>query len=253
MNSSHDIERVAVVTGATSGIGAVTAARLHADGFAVVVAGRDTTRGRQVVERLGSRSVFARSDLTEPGAAQSLIASALDRYGRVDVVVNNAALDHTGDLLDTSEDDVRAVFEVNSLAAVSVLQAAGRAMRDAGGGSIINVTSRLASIGVPSMSVYSASKGALRSLTTAAAVELAPHNIRVNAVAPGFTRTPMYDQWLLEQADPQMAEAALCASVPLGRPAEPDDVAATISFLASPQASYITGASIPVDGGYTAQ
>lgn len=246
--------RVALITGATSGIGAVTAARLHHDGFVVVVAGRNAVRGREVTGRLGKRAVFVPGDLTEAGAPAHVVASTLEHCGRLDVLVNNAAIDHTGDLLEATEEEVREVFEANSLAAVRMLQAAARAMRDgAAGGSIVNITSRLASIGVPRMSVYSASKGALRSLTTAAAVELAPYQIRVNAVAPGFTRTPMYDQWLHEQPDPATAAAAVNDSIPLGRPAEAADVAAVISFLASEQASYVTGATIPVDGGYTSK
>lgn len=149
---------------------------------------------------------------------------------------------------------MRATFETNVFAAAACLQAAGRAMRDARrGGSIINVTSRLASVGVPTMGIYSASKGAMLALTTAAAVELAPHDIRVNAVAPGMTRTSLYEQWLEEQADPAEMERRVASAIPLQRIATPADVAAAVVFLASLEAAYITGASIPVDGGYVAQ
>jgi NAD(P)-dependent dehydrogenase (short-subunit alcohol dehydrogenase family) len=126
-------------------------------------------------------------------------------------------------------------------------------MRETGGGAIINVTSRLASIGVPTMSVYSASKGAIKALTTAAAVELAPYNIRVNAVAPGMTRTPLFEAWLAEQEDPQAVASGVIDGIPLARLATPEDVAGAISFLASQDAVYITGATLPVDGGYTAR
>jgi NAD(P)-dependent dehydrogenase (short-subunit alcohol dehydrogenase family) len=114
------------------------------------------------------------------------------------------------------------------------------------------VTSRLAVIGVPGMSLYSASKGALLSLTRAAAVELAPRNIRVNAVAPGMTRTPLYEAWLAQQPDPAQTEMSVLAGIPQGRLATAEDVAAAIAFLASDDAAHITGASLPVDGGYTA-
>jgi NAD(P)-dependent dehydrogenase (short-subunit alcohol dehydrogenase family) len=102
------------------------------------------------------------------------------------------------------------------------------------------------------MSVYAASKGAVLALTTSAAVELAPHNIRVNAVAPGMTRTPLFDEWVAEQPDPSTAARKVASGIPLGRVAEPEDVANAVLFLASDRAAYLTGASIPVDGGYTA-
>ncbi len=121
------------------------------------------------------------------------------------------------------------------------------------GGSIINVTSRLATVGVLTMAIYSASKGAIRALTRAAAVELAPRGIRVNDVVPGMTKTRLYDPWLATQADPAQAEDEVVAAIPLGRLAQPDDIAAAVTYLASDEARYITGVTIPVDGGYTAK
>jgi NAD(P)-dependent dehydrogenase (short-subunit alcohol dehydrogenase family) len=246
--------RVALVTGATSGIGVEIARRLLADGLRVVISGRSKERGAAVVADLGEGAAFLPADLTELLAAEALVEAVVSTCGRLDVLVNNAAIDHTGWMLETPASEVRATFETNVFAAIACLQAAGRAMRDAGrGGSIINVTSRLASIGVPTMGIYSASKGALLALTTAAAVELAPLDIRVNAVAPGMTRTPLYEQWLEEQADPAETERQVAAVIPLQRIATPADVAAAVAFLASVEAAYITGASIPVDGGYLAQ
>ena len=169
---------------------------------------------------------------------------AIQCFHRLDVLVNNAALDHTGDLIDAPMSEMRNIFEVNVFAAVRMLQASARAMGD-NGGSII--------VGVPTMAIYSASKGAIRALTRAAAVELAPRKIRVNDVAPGMTKTPLYDAWLATQADSARVEHDVVAAIPLGRLAEPDDVAAAVTYLASDEARYITGATIPVDGGYTAK
>ncbi|GAY11433.1 SDR family NAD(P)-dependent oxidoreductase [Pseudonocardia sp. N23] len=246
--------RVALVTGATSGIGVEIARRLARDGLTVVVSGRSVERGNAVADEVVGDSVFVRADLTDPGAPDRLVDEVLDRCGHLDVLVNNAAVDHTGPLLDVPAAEVRAIFETNTFATIACLQAAGRAMRTRGeGGSIVNVTSRLASVGVPTMSVYSASKGAIRSLTTAAAVELAPYDIRVNAVAPGMTRTPLYAEWLATQDDPAGTERQVAEAIPLRRIAEPGDVAAAVSYLASPDAAYVTGTTIPVDGGYLAQ
>ena len=254
MTPGSQTRPVALVTGATSGIGVEIARRLIDDGFDVVVSGRSRERGEAVSADLGPHARFVRADLTDPGAPDRLVADTVAEAGRLDVLVNNAAIDHTGPLLDVPEQDVRDIFATNTFATILCLQAAGRAMREQGeGGAIINITSRLASIGVPTMAIYSASKGAVLALTTAAAVELAPHGIRVNAVAPGMTNTPLYADWVAAQDDPEGTVRHVASAIPLGRIAEPGDVAAAVSYLASPGASYVTGASIPVDGGYTAQ
>lgn len=243
---------VALVTGATSGIGVVIAQRLIDSGFRVAVTGRSAERGARVAQQLGERAVFLQSDITIPGESARLVELVVQELGGLDVLVNNAAIDHTGDLLEVTEEEIRATFETNTFAAMNLLVAAARRMRDTGGGAIINVTSRLASIGVPTMGVYSASKGAMLAFTKAAAVDLARYNVRVNAVAPGMTRTPLYQDWLDGLPDPAGEAARVAAAIPLGRIAEPGDVAAVVNFLASPEAAYLTGVSIPVDGGYLA-
>jgi NAD(P)-dependent dehydrogenase (short-subunit alcohol dehydrogenase family) len=244
---------VAIVTGATSGIGAEIARTLHSNGHTVVITGRSTERGDALVGELKTRALFVRADLTDPDGPEHIVTSTLENFGTVDVLVNNAAIDHTGDLLDVPANEIRATFETNVVAAIRMLQAAARAMTTRGGGAIINITSRLAHAGVPGLGVYSAAKGALEALTRSAAVELAPSNIRVNAVAPGLTRTPLYTEWMASLPNPEQVAHEQTANIPLGRIAEPQDVAAAVSFLASPAAAYITGASIPVEGGFLAR
>lgn len=244
------IGKVAIVTGATSGIGSATARRLAAEGCALLLSGRSAERGEPLAAELGA--TFLHTDLLAPEAPDQLVQGAIDRFDRLDVLVNNAAIDHTGDLLTVAMDEIRPLFETNVFAAIRMLQTAGRAMAVRDGGAIVNVTSRLASIGVPSMSLYSASKGALLSLTRAAAVELAGRGIRVNAVAPGMTHTPLYEAWLQEQPQPRVAEQDVVAAIPQRRMGKPEDVAAAIAYLASDEACHVTGVSLPVDGGYTA-
>lgn len=244
---------VAIVSGATSGIGTEIARRLHADGLRVVLVGRSSERGSALEAELGDRTAFVAAELTEPGAADAVVEFAVTRFGAVHVLVNNAAVDHSGDLLAVPLEEIQHTLNTNVIASIRLLQSAARAMVDTGGGAIINITSRLASAGVAGLAVYSASKGAMESMTRAAAVELAPHGIRVNAVAPGLTRTPLYDDWMKTLPDPEQAARDQVASIPLGRIAEPRDVAAAVSFLASPDASYITGASLPVEGGFLAR
>jgi NAD(P)-dependent dehydrogenase (short-subunit alcohol dehydrogenase family) len=247
-------QRVAVVTGATSGIGVVIAQQLVDSGFAVAVVGRSAERGAAVVADLGAQARFFAADLSAPGASAELTERVVAEMGRIDVLVNNAAIDHTIDLLEVGEEEIRTTFETNTFGTMNLLIAAARRMREHGdGGAIINITSRLASIGVPTMGIYSASKGAILAFTKAAAIDLAPFNIRVNAVAPGMTRTPLYQEWLEGLPDPEGEAERVAAAIPMGRIAEPEDVAAVVKFLASDEAAYLTGVSIPVEGGYLAK
>jgi NAD(P)-dependent dehydrogenase (short-subunit alcohol dehydrogenase family) len=250
--------KVAIITGATSGIGLVTARRFAAEGASLVVCGRDQAAAAKLVSELSGvsdpdgrgRAAAVTGDVSDPGTAARAVAAAL-KFGPLDILVNNAGMDFTSDIYETTVQDVRRVMEVNFTGAFLMLQAAARAMRGRGG-SIVNVTSRTATIGVPTMAVYGASKGALASLTRGAAIDVARDGIRVNAVAPGFTETPLLRDWLDAQPDPSAVRARTAAQIPQGRFGTPDDVAAAILYLASDESAHVTGATLAVDGGYTA-
>jgi NAD(P)-dependent dehydrogenase (short-subunit alcohol dehydrogenase family) len=207
--------------------------------------------GQTLANRLGKdRAIFVAGDVVDPATAERAVVAAA-AFGGVDVLVNNAGIDFTSDLLDTSVADVRRVLEVNVVGAFLMLREAAKAMRGRGG-SIVNITSRTASVGVPTMAIYGASKGALLSLTRGAAIDLASAGIRVNAVAPGLTQTPLVDAWLGAQEDPAAFRAQVTSAIPQGRLGRPEDVAAAILYLASDEALHVTGISLAVDGGYTA-
>ena len=238
--------RTAIITGYTRGIGEATARRLGREGANLVL----VARTRTALPGLPDDTVIVQGSVADPATADRAVGSAIERFGALDVLVNNAGVDYASDLLAAEESDVRRVFDTNFFGALLMLQASAREM--APGGAIVNVTSRLASIGVATMTIYGASKGALLSLTRGAAIDLAGCGIRVNAVAPGMTATPLFEEWLADQADPADARTATEGTIPQGRIGTPDDVAAAIAFLASEDAAHITGASVPVDGGYTA-
>jgi NAD(P)-dependent dehydrogenase (short-subunit alcohol dehydrogenase family) len=216
-----------------------------ATGACVVAVSREGAEGR-ARDRLDLRA-----DVAEPGTAKRAADAALEAFGGLDVLVNNAALDLAKPLVDTTPEEAERIFAVNALGPLWMMQAAVPLLARRSG-AIVNVTSRLAHVGVPEMAVYGASKGALRALTHGAAVELAQLGIRVNAVAPGMIDTPLFREWLSQQDDAGVTSRAVVERIPLGRLATPEDVAQAIVFLASDAAAHITGATLPVDGGYTA-
>lgn len=190
-------------------------------------------------------------DHSDPGSAADLAANIAQSEGRVSVLVNNVGRRHNDLIGEFEQATLQDTLSLN-VASPLLVTSALLELFDPDGGAIINISSRLANVGMPGVSVYAATKGALNSFTKAAAIELAPRNIRVNAVAPGMARTAMIDDWLREQPNPEEALNTTLRDIPLGRLAETGDIAAVVGFLASDQASYLTGTVIPVDGGYTA-
>lgn len=244
--------KTAIVTGGTRGIGRAIVRRFVAEGANVLVVARDADF-RELQADLGdSRLACRHGDVASEDTARDAVAEATSRFGGLHVLVNNAGVDWTGDLMEATMADFERVIAVNLFGAFLMLREAASHMRHSGG-SIVNVTSRTASVGVPSMSLYSASKGAVASLTRSAAIEWAPLGIRVNAVAPGLTDTPLAQAWFDGQPDPLSFRKGVEATIPQRRLATPEDVAAAVLFLASDESTHITGATLAVDGGYTAQ
>jgi NAD(P)-dependent dehydrogenase (short-subunit alcohol dehydrogenase family) len=245
-------DRVTIVTGGTRGIGEAVVRRFVAEGAHVVVVARaepepDLFRATESVR-------FVRGDIADPDTATRAVSEAVDTFGPPDILVNNAAIDLSGiSLVDTAQKDIQQVFGVNAIGAIFMLQEVARSMRAHAGGSIVNVLSRAGLVGIPGMATYGATKGALASFTRAAAIELAPDHIRVNAVAPGATDTPMMRTWIEEQPDPTAFEHDIVEGLFEERLATADEVATAILFLAGPASGYVTGVCLPVDGGYTAR
>jgi NAD(P)-dependent dehydrogenase (short-subunit alcohol dehydrogenase family) len=240
--------RVAIITGAGDGIGAATAMRFADEGARLVVSDR-SGKAETLAARMGpDRAVYRRVDLTDAEGASALVDAAIEGWGRLDIVIANAGVMPTGSIEDHSLADFRFALEVNDVSTFVLMQAAARRMER--GASIVSVASVQALQGHADRVGYDASKGALVAMTRAAAVDLAPRGIRVNAVCPATVDTPMYRDWLAGAADRSTAEAEVLRAHPLGRIGSPDDIASAILFLASDESSFITGVALPVDGGY---
>jgi len=244
--------KTAIVTGATSGIGCAAAIALGRVGWSVMVTGRDESRGRAVVESLGDGGDFLAIDLNEPGSPERLVDWTVERWGRLDLLVNNAGIHALGTVADISEDDYDRIMDVNLRAAVLLSSAAVRAMRSGGGGVIVNVSSEAGIVAVPRQVVYNVSKAGLIMLTKSIAVDHAKDGIRAVTVCPGTTRTPLVEEAIAGAPNPAEHERVLVSSRPANRLGRPEEIASAIVYVASEEASYLSGTEIVVDGGYTA-
>ncbi|MCG8548340.1 MAG: glucose 1-dehydrogenase [Alphaproteobacteria bacterium] len=249
--------KVAIVTGAASGIGRAAAELLAREGASVLLTDRNETDGRAAADAIntaGGEAAFVRHDVTDEADWASVVDGLMNRTGRLDVLVNNAGVSgglHTID--ETTLDDWRACLSVNLDGVFLGVKHGARAMRRSGGGSIINISSVLGMIGMPRAAAYVASKGGVRLLTKAAALEFATSgdDIRVNSVHPGFIRTPM-----TKAPDPGREaewEAFMRAMQPTGEIGDPTDIAEGILHLASDASRFMTGSELVIDGGITAR
>jgi NAD(P)-dependent dehydrogenase (short-subunit alcohol dehydrogenase family) len=239
--------KVAVVTGGNSGIGLATAKRLQQEGARVAISGRSRKTLEEAVKVIGNGVVAVQSDVSELGDLDKLYAEISKKLGKIDVLFVNAGVAKFAPLSETSEDLYDEQFNINIKGAYFTIQKALPLLND--GASIILNTSVADRTGNPGTSAYSATKAALRSLARTAAAELAGRGIRVNTVAPGPIVTPIFERTGLPKEAVDEFAKGVVAKVPLKRFGQPEEVAAAVAFLASQDASYITGVEINVDGG----
>ena len=245
-------ESVALITGALTGIGRATAVTFAQQGAHVVVSGRREKEGQNLaaeLRALGAKAEFIRADVRSEADVRNLVDQTIKQFGRLDIAVNNAGTEGLRGLVtEQTAESYAATFDTNVLGVLLSMKHELRVMLAQGSGSIVNVSSAYGSVGAAGASVYVASKHAVEGLTKSAALEVAGTGVRVNVVAPGTTDTGMLTRFTNTGEN----KAALVSTVPIKRLATPEEIAHVIAFVASAHASYMTGASIPVDGGMLA-
>ena len=245
------VDCAAVVTGGGSGIGEAVVRGLFAEGASVVVVDANEAAAQRVIDGLGAegRAYAVALDVTDRARVDAVMTEAADRFGRLDVLVNCAGIRGVGSVMEVEPDQWRRVHAVNLEGTLNTSQSFARLASKAGRpAAIVNISSMAGIMGIPNRARYVSSKHAIVGLTRAMAMEVGPLGIRVNAVAPGMIRTPMTEAMFQDPED----ERRIRASQPLGRGGRPEEVAAAILFLASDQASFVTGAILPVHGGFSA-
>jgi NAD(P)-dependent dehydrogenase (short-subunit alcohol dehydrogenase family) len=250
--------KTALITGAGSGIGRATAMRFAEEGAAVAVVNLRADAAEETADKItadGGRAVAVAADVTEAAAIERAVAMAVEVFGRLDVLYNNAGVDSTGSVADADEADWDRCFAVNVKGTFLASRAAVPHLERDGGGSIVNQGSVAALVGVPGFAAYCAAKGAVVALTRSMAVDLAPRGIRVNVICPGTVYTPLMEPLLRRRGDGDL-EAGLAKTIakyPIGRLGTPEEIAEAALWLASPESSFATGTVLTVDGGMTAQ
>jgi len=246
--------KVAIITGSTSGMGEAAAYLFAKQGAKVVVTGRRESKGKTVVAKIKKnkgQAIYVELDVSDEVSVKSMVKEVLKKWGKIDILYNNAGIETQGLIKDMTDKEWNKIFSVNIKGMMYCCKHVTPKMKK--GSSVINTASVAGLVGYANLSIYGATKGAVVSLSRDLAIELAPKGIRVNCICPGVIWTEMVKRYIKISPDPKVVKEQLITGTPLGRVGQPEEVAELALFLASDKSSFITGAIIPIDGGYTAQ
>lgn len=244
--------KIALITGAGSGIGRACAIAFAREGAKVALLGRTRAKIAAVAAEIGGSALAFAADVTVEAEIKNAVRATVERFGGLNVLVNNAALLVAGTIESLTEAEWQATFDTNVKAVWRLSRMALPYMRTAGGGSIVNISSVLGLVGARNRVAYTASKGAVTLMTKAMALDHAAESIRVNCICPGIVETELVSSFITQAPDPEAARRQRTALHPLGRFGTPEDIAALAVYLASDESSWVTGAAYPIDGGYSA-
>jgi NAD(P)-dependent dehydrogenase (short-subunit alcohol dehydrogenase family) len=244
--------KIALITGAGSGIGKACALAFAREGAKVVLVGRTKEKLDAVAASIGDAALACSGDVSSSSDIEKIVKRAVEVFGGLNVLLNNAAVLHPGTAESHSESEWDETFDTNVRGLWLLSRAVLPRMRNAGGGSIINISSVIGLVGAKNRIAYSASKGAVTLMTKSMALDHASENIRVNCICPGIVETELVAQFITQAPDPEAARKQRVALHPMGRFGQPEDIAPIAVFLASDESSWITGVAYPVDGGFTA-
>jgi NAD(P)-dependent dehydrogenase (short-subunit alcohol dehydrogenase family) len=244
--------KIGIITGAGSGIGRACAVALAREGARVALVGRRIDRVEEVARAIGDRALAIPADVSDTSDVHSLLDQTVSRFGGLNFLLNNAGVLHVGNAEQITEEQWDHTFNVNVRSVWLLSRAALPHLRKSDGGSIVNVASTLGLVGAPNRAAYAPSKGAVIQLTKSMAVDHGHENIRVNAICPSFVDTELTAGILGKAADPAAIRRQRTAAHPIGRLGQPEDIAGLVVYLASDESSWMTGAILPVDGGYLA-
>jgi len=247
--------KVVIVTGGGAGIGEAAAKMFAEEGAKVVIADIDVENARRVMNEVrakGGICDFVEVNVAKENDVEMMVNTVMEKYRKIDVLVNNAGIYRKGDVLSLTEDTLDQIIAVNIKGVIFCTKHVAKQMVKQGEGVIVNIASEAGIVGIKNQVAYNLSKAAVISITKSCAVDLAPYGIRVNCVCPGTTFTPLVKKALEKEKDPESAKKVLESSRPLNRLGKPEEIASTILFLASDVPGYATGAVLSIDGGYTA-
>lgn len=248
INDQNVAGRVVIVTGAASGIGKSIASRLASEGARLVIADLDKAAAEAAAEEIGNDALGLPVDVTDRAAVDAMTAAVMERYGRIDALVNNAGWDKAEPFLDSEVKTWERVIAINLYGPLHCSQSVVQKMVEQGHGTVVNIGSDAARVGSSGEAVYSACKGGIVSFTKTLAREVARYGVTANAVCPGPADTPLFEQ--ISESNPKL-RTALEKAIPLRRLAQPEDLANAVAFMVSPASSYVTGQTLSVSGGLT--